>query len=182
MSLLQELRLQHDIDLEVYRSAHGNEWNRLFHYVMIPLEVASFLWLVTTVLVGLSYCLSSSSNTTSKKANATERPEMSQLASVVNAASWTMGLLSCAVASNPILGLAVLVLHVFMGQACQMGVPSLGFRKSLAVGLTVWTISWCLQIGIGHYLLEGKPPNLFNSEDPVSFLSAATSIVLAWEC
>lgn len=196
MSLLQVLKEQHVVDLAVYRSAHTSKWNRRLHYVLIPLEVAAFLWLLTTLLFGLScYFFSTKTAKNNSKSNnvknkqtkeqeqqATQDDNSQFLVSMVTAAAWTLGLLSCAVASEPYLGLAVLVMHVFLGQLCQLGVPLLGLYKSFILGVAVWTFSWLVQIGVGHYWIEGTPPNLFNPNDKVTLLSAATSIVLAWEC
>lgn len=93
-----------------------------------------------------------------------------------------MGLLSCAVATDRRLGGTVLVLHVlWVQQVCLVGVTRLGTPKSLLAGLVVWTLAWGLQITVGHSWIEGKAPNLFNPNDPVSFLATLTSIVLAWE-
>ena len=180
MSQLQwkELHAQHAIDLAVYRSAHEQDWNRRLHYVLIPLEVASFLWLVTTVLYLVSRCRVS--RKTQHQIQTT--PTCSSMSYLGTALAWTLGLLSCWVATHPVMGMVIFLLHVFMEKVCRVSIPRLGLVTSAIVGGTVWVLSWSLQIGVGHYWIEGKPPNLFNPDDKVSLLSACTSIVLAWEC
>jgi uncharacterized membrane protein YGL010W len=178
MSLLVDLRRQHAIDLAVYQSAHQDPWNRRLHYAMIPAEVASFLWLWTTLLVVLYQNIFVSKNNNHRLT--TEAPPLAML-TVSAATGWSMGLLTCAVATDRFLGVTVLVLHVLWMQVCFRGVTRLGLAKSARVGLLVWALAWGLQIGLGHSLLEGNAPNLFNPNDDVSLLSTLTSIVLAWE-
>jgi low temperature requirement protein LtrA len=185
MSLLVSyLRRQHAIDVAVYQAAHQEAWNRRLHDAMIPAEVASFLWLWTTLLVALQTLLVSKkhNNNNNNNNNKTTEPPLMTILSTATATAWTMGLLSCAVATDRRLGGTVLVLHVlWVQQVCLVGVTRLGTPKSLLAGLVVWTLAWGLQITVGHSWIEGKAPNLFNPNDPVSFLATLTSIVLAWE-
>eukprot|EP00977_Amphora_coffeiformis_P016016 scaffold4855_cov195-Amphora_coffeaeformis.AAC.1 len=166
LQLLDDLRDQHAVDLTIYRSAHQNVDNVRLHYVLIPCEVASFLWLFTTISSILFF--------------GKNKGEWGMI--LVSSLGWTFGLVSCAVAADVRLGWAVLLFHVTIVHICQRYANALGFTKSLVVGLMVWTASWGLQIGVGHYVMEGKPPNLLNPDDKVSLLSAMTSITLAWEC
>ena len=177
--VLQDFRVQHKIDLAVYRSAHGHVWNRRLHYVLIPLEVASFLWISTTLLMTLRKGRWWGGNSKESKASSFLTVDHRVF---ILATAWTLGLVSGCVAENPVLGLTVLILHVFMGHICLVWACTMDFRKSMTIGLVVWMLSWSLQIGVGHYYIEGKPPNLFNPTDKVSLLSTITSIVLAWEC
>ena len=188
------LHEQHAVDLAIYRSAHQHEWNRRLHYVLIPLEVASFLWLVTTVIGAMLLAVATTTTTTSRPRttnpdNNVTRNDKNPLSSsstvslLVTSLGWTMGLLSAAVASDWRLGLVVWLLHVtWVHYVCLVHVPQFGLTASLCAGLVVWTLSWGLQIIVGHYWIEQKPPNLFNPNDQVSLLSTVTSIVLAWEC
>ena len=95
--------------------------------------------------------------------------------------AWTLGLLSAAVAADWRLGGVVLTLHVVWMHVCV----TLAHRQCDCCGqygaLLVWTASWALQIGVGHYWIEQNVPNLFHPHDEVSLLSTVTSIVLAWE-
>ena len=190
------LHEQHAVDLAIYRSAHEHSWNRRLHYVLIPLEVASFLWLITSTVMAM-LLLPPPAATTTSRPWARSNPDKNTTRNVkknlhcststaslmVSSLGWTMGLLSASVASDWRLGLVILLLHVtWVHLVCLVHIPRLGFGASVRMGLVVWTLSWGLQIGVGHYWIEQKPPNLFNPNDQVSLLSTVTSIVLAWEC
>ena len=179
--LLDELREQHAVDLAVYRSAHTHVANIRLHDVFIPCEVASLLWLFTTIVLGYNnHNNNKSNNSNNNKGVGTKGKEWQLL--VITSLGWTLGLVSCVVAADLRLGLTVFLFHILVVQICQRCVAALGFTQSLRWGAFVWTASWGLQIGVGHYAVEGTPPNLFNADDQVSLLSTLTSIVLAWEC
>ena len=172
------LRDQHTVDLETYRSAHQHESNRRLHHVLIPLEVASFLWLATTALYGWQLWWYRRRDVGSLR-KIHEMKNHDHLLWLVETVAWTLGLLSWAVATDPLLGCTVLTLHVVTGKLCKVYVLQLGPWQSAMWGTLVWSLSWTLQVGVGHYLWEQRPPNL--GTDPLSFLSMVTSIVVAWE-
>jgi uncharacterized membrane protein YGL010W len=130
------------------------------HRVLIPLEVTAFVWLITTVAL---HCLDQ------------RRWVMATLQSIV----WTLGLLSWVVSAESYVGLVILTFHVLLGRFCTAHIPRLRLVTSAIIGTAVWTISWILQVVLGHYYIEGRPPNI--GTDQVSLLSACTSVVLAWE-
>jgi len=169
--ILDDLRYQHAVDLMVYRSAHEHTANIRLHCVLIPCEVASFIWLFTTIMDEcdkLFFCFGKN------------QCNLGML--LVTSLGWTLGIVSCIVATDLRLGLAVFLFHVLMVRICQRYVIVMKFTNGFAWALMVWIASWGLQIGVGHHIIENKPPNLFNPNDEVSLLSAMSSIILAWEC
>jgi len=87
----------------------------------------------------------------------------------VSAAAWATGLLSLLLSPNMI-GFCVLCYHV----ALPWLVERIQWRHAVAI----WIASWSLQIGVGHWVLEGNQPNLANNE--VSLLAATQSVLIAW--
>ena len=189
-SVLESLREQHTVDLAVYRSAHQHEGNRRLHVVLIPLEVASFLWLLTVLVANWHAATTWAPQRTDNKASFTSTKVQSLSSSLVSllvaSLGCTMGILSWIVASNPVMGIIIFLLHVAMVQWCLVIQQQQQQYRFTAVvllpPLVVWMLSWTLQIGVGHYWMEQRAPNLFHPDDTVSWLSTLTSIVLAWEC
>lgn len=175
-SLWTLLEQQHAIDMQVYQTVHKNVGNRCLHYVLVPLEVASFLWLLTVV----SLCLGWKRKSAKGAERNVETPPI-LLPLLVTATGGTMGILSYLVAKNRLLGLVVLLLHGLWIHVCPVWVKRLGWKHSCTIGISVWGMSWALQVGVGHLWMEQNLPNLLSPEDNVSLLSMATSIVLAWQ-
>lgn len=185
-TLFDDLQEQHAADLAVYRSAHTHAWNVRLHYALVPLEVASFLWLLAASCEWLASHLERRlllrhTDKTQKTRQAATARRLLRLA--VPALGWTLGSVSCAVARHPWrTGLPILLFHAGVVHVSPRIIRTRGVLPSLTWGGVVWTAAWGLQIVVGHHLMEGKPPNLLNPHDDVSLLSAVTSIALAWEC
>ena len=210
-SLAIQLQDQHVLDCQVYQSAHQEWYNRALHWILIPCEVASFvalcqgmiqwLWLrvaaqrnptkillewLSVAVNGIGYTMGLVSFlvlTVDYQDNSSPPPYLTS-----NGKSWILG--------SVVLLFHVAVVHAnhFMLQSIittTKNIPtttgtktSAAFHKLhwfLGVSVVVWTLSWTLQVGVGHALLEGNSPNLANPED-VSLLAVATSVLLAWTC
>ena len=245
--------VQHEIDLELYRSAHQHPINRYLHWISIPLEVASFFLVVKLVLA----LLVQSDQEDTRRANTSSSGHdnhgwlaspvhvlsplwRTTLDSLLEGVGYTLGLLSfglsivgCrnnggAVSMFPVastewrIGLLTLVFHILMVKGCnrmvrfasrELRVQTMANKKNpttlqrgkyhqqqdrhlsglvssdhnerrysyvLMGTVLLWTLSWVLQVGLGHYLIEGNQPNLASPSD-VSTLSVVTSVLLAWK-
>lgn len=156
MQWIQALGEQHELDLEIYRRAHHNQINCSLHYILVPLEVLSFLWILTAACRSIPF-----------------------VSIATTALGLTMGILSLLVAERHALGFLVFCLHVYCVKVCQRLVHSFGVRRSLVLGSTIWLVAWVLQVGLGHYMFEKRAPNVLR--DQISFLSTMTSVIIAWE-
>jgi len=160
IKLLQD---QHEMDLQIYRTAHTNMWNRTLHWMMIPLETFAFLATVAVLLSRIKP-LSSKSN---------------ELA--MQAFGWTLGIVSLLISGKSILiGLASFLFHTVAASFASRLVQILDPMSTLAVAFFTWTVAWILQVGVGHWILEGNQPNLANTNE-VSWLAMTQSVLIAWK-
>lgn len=160
--IVDSLRRQHEIDLAIYRAAHTEWHNRVVHWILIPVETASFLF-------GCSAILDTTGSSQSK---------------IFPIIGWFLGLLSLLLAgpNHVMIGLAACLFHVVIGTVSTRLSGAKQKKVLLIVTITiVWTIAWSLQVGVGHNLLEGNQPNLIANMQQVSYLSMATSVLVAWK-
>ena len=75
-------------------------------------------------------------------------------------------------------GLASLLFHAAMSALTKVEYGYIGSITRIA--LVVWTISWVLQVGVGHWVLEKNQPNVATI-DQVSFLAVLESVLIAWK-
>ena len=162
-SAIQSLQEQHEFDLKIYRSAHAELFNRVLHWIMIPLETFAFL-LAAAVVLSRIMPVSSKSN---------------DLA--MYSVGWTLGILSLAIAGESIfIGLISFFFHIAAASCANRLVQKLDLMSTVAVAMSTWTMAWILQVGIGHWLLEGNQPNVANITE-VSWLAMTQSVLIAWK-
>lgn len=148
---LDELRRQHHVDLKIYRSAHQEWRNRMLHWLLIPIECGSALMLGAIVLPF-------------------------ELIALVGIGLGTMSLV---LAESRVVGCACWCFHALALVACRQTLLSVGTNGALFVALVAWTLSWALQVGIGHWILEKNQPNVADM-GTVSYLAMVQSVLIAW--
>jgi uncharacterized membrane protein YGL010W len=175
MTLLDRLQAQHHMDWKVYRSAHNEPRNVLLHKILIPIECWSslmLLWLAINWVV-------------TRWMDPTLATLATLLKSVPHMVTLMLGILSLVLAKRRWVGIATLVFHIGIVFVCEF---LLQFhqqqrqQRSWAIPILVlssWSLAWMLQVGVGHYLLEGNAPNVANLQD-VSYLAMCQSVLLAW--
>lgn len=113
---------------------------------------------------------------------------------------WCVGLVSALIATedNRSIGLASLAFHVI---ACRVALRLVTGRSNrhqfdasppsstmfgpaakhspIVLAFFLWTISWSLQVVVGHWGFEGNQPNVANI-DEVSWLAMTQSVLIAW--
>lgn len=181
--LLRSLREQHEIDLQVYRDGHQNVTNRILHWLLIPVEIITFLVLVDRLVLLLLLPLVSINQPLKKKKNS-RLLLVIQSRTIAQATNVTLGILSFFLVSPlpDAAGLAALCLHGLLF-AIPLILPKRIKQNQLSMKRVVaaWTLSWLLQICLGHWILEGNAPTFFQSKDGVSFQAVATSVLIAWK-
>jgi uncharacterized membrane protein YGL010W len=162
------LQSQHEMDLEIYRTAHTEWRNRILHWILIPVEAFSFL-------IFLAVALSLSIGTTRRQKDG------SFDSFIMKALGWTTGLVSLAItrADNLTIGTASLLFHLAAVAVCDKLVREKGSRKAILIAASAWTIAWSLQVFVGHWLLENNQPNVANMNQ-VSWLAMSQSVLIAW--
>ena len=152
MTRLQRLRLKHQQDLILYRGAHKEWRNRRLHHFLIPLEVLSFQLALKLIV---------------------------RSAAINTLVACSLAVLSLTVASRLIPGIAAFLFHVFSAWLTNQAVLLIGVTKCWLMALTTWVVSWGIQVGIGHYLLEKNSPSVAKMSD-VSSLAICLSVLIAW--
>ncbi|KAG7347828.1 DUF962 domain containing protein [Nitzschia inconspicua] len=172
MRLLQQLRAQHEFDLKVYQLAHNEPRNVLLHKLLIPVECWSalmFLWLIVDAF------------TSSINQNGTIINVLRLLPGTV---TLLLGILSFMLVPTKIrLGSATFLFHIGVIHFSEALIQSYRYQYSSwgfpIFVLSSWVVAWILQVGVGHYLLEGNSPNVANMQD-VSYLAMCQSVLIAW--
>lgn len=197
-SIISSLIHQHAIDLYVYRAAHQQWANRVLHWILIPIETASFflvlaivafhgsLWGIRKGVVGNRTKIRQS------QPNLKKRPQQHSLViDLLSSIGWILGILSFAlcllddgnVTLHPaawIIGIIAAAFHLALVPYSLAIITQRGSHVACVVAMVAWTLAWSLQVGIGHYLIEGNQPTIAN-KDQVSVLAMVTSVVIAWK-
>jgi uncharacterized membrane protein YGL010W len=150
-SFIRKLPSQHRQDLKIYRQAHREWRNRLLHWILIPAECWSALLLGLLILPSSTICF----------------------------VGLALACLSLVLATNPTIGAATFLFHGFAVWTGLEIVTSLELWKAGVMCLSVWTIAWSLQVGVGHWIWEGNDPNVANLPN-VSILAMCQSVLIAW--
>jgi uncharacterized membrane protein YGL010W len=181
MPLLSEmvtaLRNQHEVDLHIYQSAHQNSANRILHSCLIPLETLSCLLLLASAIRLLVQSIIARD-----KNDCSSRPPLLIL-HFYHAMGWTLGLTSLVLSPDAV-GAAACTFHVVAFRWITTWQQQSVFSVSALVRKTlfVWTLSWVLQVGMGHWILEGNQPTVFaNNMQDVSWLAMTQSVLIAWK-
>lgn len=177
--LMEQIRRQHQVDLEVYRSAHQNFTNRLLHWFFIPLETVGIV-----VIAGIL----------ARKAH--NYSTLLSLALHEGTICATLGLLSIVV-SPCWTGILVAMFHVAIYRYVSWYFGPMPPRKKclnfsskqseaiarqgFILSAAIWTISWFMQVGLGHWIIEGNQPTVSNQRADVSVLAMILSILIAWK-
>jgi uncharacterized membrane protein YGL010W len=159
------LQNQHIADLRTYRQAHQDERNRVLHWILVPVETASFLLITATVI---RYAL------VRARIASTSFHE-----TIVSAIAWTLGLISVAIGTRLPISLACLLWHVGTAHLVNCATREQKGSLCLRSGLVAWSVAWAFQVGIGHWIWEGNRPNVSNLED-LSWLAVTESVLIAW--
>ena len=149
-ALLSRLRAAADDELRYYRLHHAEWHNWWLHAVLVPVEWSA--WLVALALA------------------ASQAPALARLhwviQSVVASIVW---------ASTSSLKLASAQMVLALAAEC---IVSLCGRYALPVAVGLWTSSWVLQVGLGHWLLERNNPGMTKQ---MSLFSVVLSVSMAWD-
>jgi uncharacterized membrane protein YGL010W len=148
--LLKNCRGKHVLDLQVYRKNHQEKRNRVLHWIMIPFECFSALLFATLLHPGITIVT-----------------------------GIFLGILSIIIATKPWLGVASFAFHLLAVWICATLVASNELWEVLLIAMGTWAIAWILQVGVGHWILEGNRPNIANLET-VSLLATVQSVLIAW--
>lgn len=149
--IFRRLEAQHRSDLKVYRSAHKDHRNRALHWLMIPLEYASFSLVLASLL-----------------------PD--GIATLIGVGN---GLLAVGISTDKVVGRACFMFHILVVLVCTAIVYNSDLISTMTVALTVWSLAWALQVCVGHWFWEKNQPNLADGS-PVSILSMCQSVLIAW--
>ena len=208
-SIISSLIHQHAIDLYVYRAAHQQWANRVLHWILIPVETASFFLVLAIVafhgslwerrirkgVVGNRTIIRQSSNGSSrpnlKKRHEITPQQHSLVIDLLSSIGWILGILSfvlCLLDDGNvtlhqaawIIGIIAAAFHLALVPYSLAIITQWGSHVACLVAMVAWTLAWSLQVGIGHYLIEGNQPTIAN-KDQVSALAMVTSIVIAWK-
>ena len=145
---------QHILDLNVYRRAHQNWYNRVLHWILIPLECWS----------ALCFC-------------------MILLSLPIGAMiSILLGIQSLFLSTKLWIGIITFLFHLWTIVTYIILRQYLADDSYilLLLILIVWVIAWTLQIVIGHWICEKNQPNIANKDDNVSYLAMCQSVLIAW--
>jgi uncharacterized membrane protein YGL010W len=161
-SRIESLRMQHEIDIEQYERAHQNKWNQYLHCVLIPIEYGTFILLTSFVLQSTRLRRSSSIS----------------LHHLWYAVHGTIALVTWIIEPFMWVAGAAALYSIAVGVASVSFADKMKNRRQAWV-ISLWILSWTIQIGIGHMWLEGNRPNLLT--DSVSWLSMTQSTLMAWK-
>jgi uncharacterized membrane protein YGL010W len=153
-SFIRKLQSQHRQDLVIYRQAHQEWRNRVLHWILIPAECWSALLLGLLILPFSSI--------------------------IIPFVGIGLAFLSLVLATNPTIGAATFLFHGFAVWTSLEIVASRELWEALVICLSVWTIAWALQVGVGHWIWEGNDPNVSNLQSSVSILAMCQSVLIAW--
>jgi len=135
-------------ELSFYRAHHRNRLNWWLHACAVPVEWTSWLILVRLVAWWLPYVL------------------QSWIALLVLAATRSMVLAGAQIPLAALSDCAVRVCGVCGG------------AHVLAAAAICWLVSWMVQVGIGHWLVERNQPGMATS---LTALSVLLSVSMAWD-
>lgn len=161
--MLQQLQEQHHIDLEVYQAQHQDVRNRALHWLLIPIETASFL-------VALACLLSVAS---------VKQYLWISTGSILRSICWCLGLTALLIAKECRIGLAACLFHILVCEGILALLRRFGLTTSAAWSFCGWILAWTLQVGVGHWILEQNQPNVANLSS-VSWLAVTQSVLIAW--
>jgi uncharacterized membrane protein YGL010W len=150
-SFVRKLQSQHFQDLKIYRRAHQERRNRLLHWILIPAECWSALLLGLLILPS----------------------------AIVLIVGIGLACLSLVLATNSTIGAATFLFHGFALWTGLEIVASRELWEAWVICLSVWTIAWALQVGVGHWIWEGNDPNIADLQS-VSLLAMCQSVLIAW--
>lgn len=166
MGCIRRLQEQHSKDLIIFRSRHSEIRNRALHWILIPVEVFSFFLFLAALIAFVS---------STGKVNVSE-------ALLLQSVGWTIGIISILVSENNFFAAtASLTYHVLVARTCGALVRKRGVAKTFQLSAITWSLAWLIQVGIGHWILEGNQPNVATMEQ-VSFLAMTQSVLIAWSC
>mmetsp|Transcript_1167 Transcript_1167/g.3298 ORF Transcript_1167/g.3298 Transcript_1167/m.3298 type:complete len:179 (-) Transcript_1167:236-772(-) len=151
-SMLAGLRIAYARELALYRRYHTRKANVALHAVCVPIE-----WLAFLVFAA------------SASPVAQLRP------------AWVIQAV-IALATGPLhppatfAGVPALFALAWLAEAIVEALPS--FVARAAAAFTAWTVSWLLQVPVGHYLIEGNRPSM---TEALTAASVFFSVPLAWD-
>lgn len=200
----RSLHHQHEQDLIVYRNGHRNLLNRILHWVCIPMETATSLLVLDRLILlsRLSY--------QERGRNAPPLPRtwkyllQSEVAQTINGIMGLVSILAAVPPSRNTRPSGAWAAALFHAALAVSYIPNQQQQQSTNIifcswehVLALWIASWLLQIGVGHWILEGNHPTFFGtptttatgsdkSSNPhpstgVSVLAVATSVMIAWK-
>jgi uncharacterized membrane protein YGL010W len=178
------MRDQYEYDLLVYQMGHRNLYNRILHYICIPIEIGTFSILV-------HHCLLWRTNArrtfTQRSSWGLLRRRFSSFSSwirylAVPVSHFAIGTVSFYLSPSNGIGLLVWLFHVSLAYILLLREetrPTEGNCYFHTVFL-IWIFSFLLQIVLGHYLLERNHPTFIEPTLGVSGQAILTSVLLAW--
>lgn len=186
-ALILNLQRQHIEDLTIYRAAHQEWRNRMIHWLMIPVECWSALTcctvLISCIIRMISSSLSLSSLSSSTLTIIDEHQENVSYGIVVTSIEMSvgmgLGILSLLISTNIFVGILTFLFHSVASWTCVQLQNSYGNTYALLVAAISWTVAWMVQVGVGHWVLEGNQPNVSNMTE-VSYLAMCQSVLIAW--
>ena len=152
---LSWLKRQHITDIALYQRNHKEWRNRWIHNIMIPCECWSLL-LLCSILLGetITILIGVLLATLALLVTAHHHRLVGVVAgSFYLTASWTANNMVEVHSSNPTI--------------------------VIAIAMTLWTLAWTTQVGIGHFIIEKNVPNLATFNE-VSYMAMGLSVLVAW--
>ena len=152
---ISRLKQQHDLDVALYKRNHREWRNRWIHNIMIPCECWSLLLLCSLLLGETTTILVGVLLTALALLVSSHNHRALTVAAggFYLIASWTANTVVVVHSSNP--------------------------TTVIAIAISLWTLAWTIQVGIGHFIIEKNVPNIATFNE-VSYLAIGLSVLVAW--
>jgi Protein of unknown function (DUF962) len=188
--LFSRLKEQYEIDLQVYQMGHRNLFNRILHYIFIPIEIGTCSILMHRCL--LSWTTTRDARSThSRSFRGFQRLSLWIRYLFVPIIHVAVGAVSFYVSSSPHdfgIGLLAWLYHITVACLLLLQDDLMARNKCLCSSSNVfwmWFLSFLVQIVVGHYLLEGNAPTFqeppLGAPSGVSAQAICSSVLLAWK-